>query len=298
MNEARPTGTAVAVQLPTDARELMLLAKDIATSRLIPAHFQKSPADCFMLMSFCRDKGLNFFATVGHCHVVQNRLFFDGQLCAALLNISGFLADRLNYSYERDKNGTATAVVVSARMHNETMHREARVELKKVQTANKVWETQPEQQLAYSGARQWGRRYLPEVLLGMTFDGETIDVTPTDVTNTIRNTPPLEAPTISPAMEQAARSAAMEEEIQRERKVEPVKPHAIERHGDDELAWRDWVGRLMAFVHAAASADEINDWTTENFEQLTELQKASVPMSDHTIKMVNLAIEKHIKQGT
>ena len=52
-----------------------------------------------------------------------------------------------------------------------------------MKTKNTVWTTQPEQQLAYAGARIWGRRHCPEVLMGLLFEGEQpmIDVTPAEV---------------------------------------------------------------------------------------------------------------------
>ena len=295
MNEqTRPTGTAVAVQLPSDARELMALAKDVANSRLIPQHFQKSPADCWMLMAFCRDKGLNFFATVGHCHVVQNRLFFDGQLCAALLNISGFLADRLSYDYVRDGNGIATAVVVSARLRSEATPRTVTVELAKAKTANKVWETQPEQQLCYSGARIWGRRHLPEVLLGMTFEGETIDLKPDEIiihnageAKVLRESEP-KPPTFKPFADEPEQTTHKPSAAAT---AEASEPFEITRGDDSDATWSTWAQLLMAYVRACPTVDLINEWITANAEHLAALQKYDSTKYRKLVDAVNRQME-------
>lgn len=179
MNDQTRPSVGTAIALPSDPMQLMALARELALARLIPPHFQKSPADCWLVMSFCRNRNLDFLMVVGECSVVQGRLFFSGKLTAALLNTSGYLAERLNYEYASD----GQSVMVTGRLNNETSPRTVLVKLDEVKTGNKVWTTQPEQQLAYAGARIWGRRHVPEVLMGLLFEGEQpiIDVTPTEV---------------------------------------------------------------------------------------------------------------------
>jgi hypothetical protein len=58
-------------------------------------------------------------------------------------------------------------VVVSAMVAGEKEPRSLRIEFAKVRTDNKLWVTQPDQQLSYAGARIWGRRFAPEVMLGV-----------------------------------------------------------------------------------------------------------------------------------
>jgi len=185
MNDQTRPSVGTAIALPSDPMDLMKLAERLAMARLIPPHFQKSPADCWLVMSFCRNRNLDFLMVIGEVSVVSGRLFFSGKLTAALLNTSGYLAERLNYEYDYDEDGNAKAVVVSGRLTDETTKRIVSVHIDQVKTANKVWTTQPEQQLAYAGARIWGRRHTPEILMGLLFEGEqpVIDVTPTEVKN-------------------------------------------------------------------------------------------------------------------
>ncbi len=56
---------------------------------------------------------------------------------------------------------------IGAALRGETEARTVEVVFKDARTANDVWRTQPDQQLAYHGARVWARRYMPELMLGI-----------------------------------------------------------------------------------------------------------------------------------
>ena len=124
--------------------------------------------------------------------------------------------------------------------------------------------------------------------LGMMDESEIASLTPTfdDLGHgSIRSTPTLTSESLPPSEIKQPPEAPIEK---------PVEPHEIERDGDDEAAWRAWTKTLLAHVRAAPDANTINEWTTENFEQLTELQKASVRLSAHTIDEINAEIAKHV----
>jgi hypothetical protein len=254
MNAPAAVGTAIA--LPSDPMQLMQLAERLALARLIPPHFQKSPADCWLVMSFCRNRNLDFLMVIGEVSVVSGRLFFSGKLTAALLNTSGYLAERLNYEYDRDEDGNAKAVVVTGRLTDETSPRTVSVHIDQVKTANKVWTTQPEQQLAYAGARIWGRRHTPEILMGLLFEGEQpiIDVTPTEVP---ANPPTPDDEAIAKRrQEHDTRSAAAtrREAAKRETEDKPAEPTS----GDQ------YATRWQQIMASASSADELKiAWNSE-----------------------------------
>lgn len=293
------------IQLPSDPMQLMALAKDLANARLIPTHFQKSPADCWLVMAFCRNRGLDFFMVAPECNVVKGRLFFSGKLTQALLNTSGYLAERIDFEYEG--TGDDLAVIVSGRLTSEPTPRTVRVELKKVRTENEMWRKQPEQQLAYSGARIWGRRHLPEVLMGLMFEGDVIDVTPTEIRT-------------HPAMSQDQRSTAIEQrdtnDVRHVPKVEqdavpsmdmpsPAEsentiPHAlalITGAGEAE-SWSAWAVRLMAYIRYAPSIDAINEWTTVNAGSLAKLKEYDGTKHQRLIEMIQHQIALRNENGS
>jgi len=311
--------------LPSDPMQLMVLAERLAMARLIPPHFQKSPADCWLVMSFCRSRNLDFLMVVGECSVVQGRLFFSGKLTAALLNTSGHLADRLSYDYEyNDKDKTDVyAVTVSGRLNNEATPRTIKITLNQVKTNNKVWATQPEQQLAYAGARTWGRRHAPEVLMGLLFEGEIIDATPTDAPQSFAPRLPA-TPVDMPKMSQELLTKMAGEQIERavatakypppgktydEATREdldrtsidsspPVEPCEIPLTGDDVEAWSGWAKMFMASIRSAPSADIINEWQMANADNLAAFQARSEKSYLKLVDQVKAQIEAMSEEGT
>jgi hypothetical protein len=268
------TGTAIA--LPTDASAAMQLARELAKARLVPQAFQQSPADIFMVMATTSRLGLDFFLTIGECYVVKGRLMFSGKLSSAIINSSGYLAERLAFEYSGE--GPTRKVVVSARLQNETAPRTVEVELAKVKTENAVWTTQPDQQLSYAGARIWGRRHVPEVLLGMLFEGETIDVTPTSVVTREAPAPTFadSSSTPHPSMPQDQRSTIIEQKVednkvQAETVTEEAVPFTLAR--EDGGDWRAWATLLLAYIKSAPDADTINEWCLRNDVQLSLLKQ-------------------------
>jgi hypothetical protein len=116
--------------------------------------------------------------------VIQGKLMYEGKLVAAVVNSLGNLSKRLSYHYDGD--GADRVVTVSGTLVGETDPLVVYVRLEHARTNNKVWQTQPDQQLAYHGARVWARRYMPELMLGVyapeEFDAPALrDVTPTKV---------------------------------------------------------------------------------------------------------------------
>jgi hypothetical protein len=58
-------------------------------------------------------------------------------------------------------------VRVFGRIRGEQEDRDVDVKLSDAKTDNRHWATQPDQQLAYHGARVWARRHMPELMLGV-----------------------------------------------------------------------------------------------------------------------------------
>jgi hypothetical protein len=278
------TGTAIA--LPTEALAAMQLAKELSKSKLVPSHFQNSPADIFLVMATTSRLGLDFFLTIGECQIIKGRLFFSGKLSAAIINSSGHLADRLSFEYSGE--GPTRKVKVSARLQSEAEARTVEVELAKVKTEAAVWTSQPDQQLAYSGSRIWGRRHTPEILLGMLFEGETIDVTPTSVL--VRDAPPV---SLEPA--QPERSAAVEPpQAQAETVSEQAQPFTIGCDGSD---WRTWATLLLAYVRAAPDVDTMNEWCVRNADELERLKADAPDKHKRLVELINHQIAQRQEQA-
>lgn len=156
---------AVPSLVPANLTEAIRLAELMAKSRLVPVHLQDKPADCFLVIEQSQRWGMSPFAVAQCASCIKGKLMFEGKLVAAVINAHGGLSKRLSFDYEGE--GQNRKVVVSGTLRGEAGARVVDVVLKDAATDNKVWQTQPDQQLAYHGARVWARRHMPELMLGV-----------------------------------------------------------------------------------------------------------------------------------
>jgi hypothetical protein len=151
--------------VPSNMSEAMRLAEMMATAKLVPVALQKSPADCLMVIQQAIRWEMDPFAVAQECSVIQGKLMHSGKLVAAVVNARGNLTDRLSFSYEGA--GENLTITVTGRLQGELSPRTVSVRLSEAKTNNKVWQTQPDQQLMYHGTRVWARRHMPELMLGV-----------------------------------------------------------------------------------------------------------------------------------
>ena len=150
---------------PSNMGEAMQLANMMATAKLVPPALQKSPADCLLVIEQALRWGMSPFAAAQAVSVISGKLMFEGKLVAAVINANGNLQERLSYDYAGD--GDNRAITVSGLLNGEKKPRTVDVKLKDAKTSNKVWQTQPDQQLMYHGVRVWARRHMPELMMGV-----------------------------------------------------------------------------------------------------------------------------------
>ena len=151
--------------VPSSMEQAMRLAEVMCKGKLVPQHLQGSPADCLLVIEQASRWGLSPFAVAQSTSVIQGKLMYEGKLVAAVINARGDLADKLRYEYSG--TGDKRTIRVVGRLRGEDEPRDVTVELKDARTNNRVWQTQPDQQLMYHGVRVWARRHTPELMLGV-----------------------------------------------------------------------------------------------------------------------------------
>jgi hypothetical protein len=289
-----PHQRAVSVQERQNGR--MQLATMLCRSRNIPQSLQGSPGDVYMVMEVCEDYNLNFALAVWEVSSIKGRAMFGGKLAAAMLHNSGKLATRLTYTYSGE--GPQRTVTCSAVIKGETEPRTVDARWADAKTEhNDNWKKDPDQQLAYFVARKWGRRHAPEVLLGATFEGEIIDITPNDIRGDDINVRVIvpddikaRAEALGSAREQErAEHAAIHSEAGHETETDAPEatPFAIPREGDEVRHWSSWASQLMSYVRAASTHDIVNDWTSANSAELYKLQQYDAGKYRRLIDMIN-----------
>jgi RecT family len=177
----QPPAASLGPLLPQTISEAMQLARLMSEAKVVPQHLRGAPADCFLVINQARLWRMDPFAVAQGTSFIHGRMMYEGKLVAGVVHSLGNLTGRLNYEYAG--SGDDRSITVSGTLRGEDKPRTVTVKLKDVKTTNGMWTKQPDQQLAYSGARVWARRHVPEVLLGVytpeEFDAPQMrDVTP------------------------------------------------------------------------------------------------------------------------
>jgi hypothetical protein len=191
----------VAIYLDSDIfGQLQRVAKLMSSASLAPAHLRGEGklGDCFLVAAQAFRWRMDPFSVAQHTYVLSGKLGYEGKLIAAVVNASGKLQSSLDYRYSNA--GDQRSVTVSGKLIGDAEPREVVGTVGGWKTSNEQWKKNPDQMLAYRGAREWARRYMPEAVLGVQAED---DLAPSNVT--MRDiTPP------SPSTPLAAVSAAMD----------------------------------------------------------------------------------------
>lgn len=156
--------------------QLQRIATLMANESFTPAHLKvngdktATVANCFRVSAQALRWGFDPFAVADETYVVHNRLGFQGKLVAAVVNARAGLAGRL--SYKHSGTGQDRMVTVSGTFAGETEPRTIELSVKQAATDNKMWKSDPDQKLVYSGVIKWARRHCPEVIMGVLTDDD------------------------------------------------------------------------------------------------------------------------------
>lgn len=159
--------------VPQNFDQAIRFAELMARSKMVPKHFQGKPEECLVIIEQAMRWEMSPYAVIQCASMIYDRPMYEGKLVAAVVNSRGprfGLQDRLRYRYEGQ--GPTRKIIVSGVLGR----REEAIEVvwKDAKTSNEQWTKQPDQQLAYHGARVWARRHMPELMLGV-YSAEEFD---------------------------------------------------------------------------------------------------------------------------
>lgn len=162
--------------------QIQRVAVMMSRAGLAPSHLrgEGKVADCILVVAQALRWKSDPFAVAQHTFVTQGKLGYEGKLIAAMVNSSGKLKENLNYEYSGEGDGRT--IVVSGTLKGSDVLRKIDGTVGKWKTGNEFWKKNPDQMLAYRGAREWARRHMPEVLLGVNSEDEIAPRTMVDVT--------------------------------------------------------------------------------------------------------------------
>jgi hypothetical protein len=150
--------------IPQGMDDAIRLAKAMSTIKELPKHLHDSVGTCLMVVDQALRWQMSPFAVAQESANIQGRMMYSGKLMAAAVESMG--AIRGGFDYQFEGVGDDRTITVSAVRTGETEPRQMKIRLGDVKTNNEMWKKQPDQQLVYSGSRNWARRWTPAALLG------------------------------------------------------------------------------------------------------------------------------------
>lgn len=161
--------------IPNTMAAAVEFSSRMAEAKLLPAHLQNRPADCLRVVLQAARWQMDPFAVADKTSVIGTKLMYEGQLVSAVVNSRGKLSKRLDYKYTGE--GTNRTLTVSGTLLGEIEPRTIELTHALATKINKNGQMQsnPDQQMAYIGARIWARRHMPELMLGVYTPDEISD---------------------------------------------------------------------------------------------------------------------------
>jgi len=273
--------TGASALVPRDMREAMELAKMMASTGFLARELQ-NPGGAMFVMEQAMRWSMSPFAVAMETSFIQGKPMFSGKIVAAAVVSSGAITGRLAYAYEGQ--GDNRTITVSGTVRGEAEPRTVTVRLGDARTQNKVWTSQPDQQLAYHGARVWARRHTPEVMLGVYSEEEFEPATPMPPARGptvdaaaayVRQAAPVQAEPATP-LQRLTRDATLVTDPTLDRWVMAVKRtmQALAAEGPDALgAWWMSMAEHVENVranHAADAAQHVEDEYVEALDAVAQ----------------------------
>jgi len=156
------------------------LATVMAASQFLPPHLKgktgpaETVANCYQVIVQAQRWEMDPYQVANHTFPVGGRLGFDGQLIASVVHSRSNLEGRLRCTY--DGTGDARRITITGRFKDEDQPRTIEMTVAQgkaaTQQVHRMWTSDPDQKLWYSGVLKWARRHCPEVVLGVRAEGE------------------------------------------------------------------------------------------------------------------------------
>jgi hypothetical protein len=162
MNAIVPIGSSGIV--PQGMDDAIRLAKAMSTIPELPKHLHDSVGTCLMVVDQAMRWRMSPFAVAQHSFNIGGKMGYEGKIMAAAVESTGAIVGGFDYKWAGA--GDDRTITVSATRAGESEPRTMTIRLGDVKTTNEMWKKQPDQQLVYSGCRNWARRWTPAALLG------------------------------------------------------------------------------------------------------------------------------------
>jgi hypothetical protein len=260
-----------------DTRADLELARAFSEAKMVPEQYKKSPGDCYIAIKLAQRFKMDPWSVMQEMYIIQGKPMMSGKLATAILNNS--LADPLRPAYTGD--GDERTITLTGKPEGDATPLSVTLKVKDAKTNNEQWKRNPDQMLMYAGARMWGRRYTPDILLGIVFDDEEIPVNP--ITTAPRT--PITAPATQakPDIIDQLTGEVIEGPV-----ALPMTPN--------EKPY-DWGVRFVAAFRTSPDIDAVDQWLATNADTLASFEKSAPKVHGNLTKAVNEFKMELLNQG-
>ncbi|WP_173386547.1 hypothetical protein [Ruminococcus flavefaciens] len=171
---AKPTGGFI-----ESFRESYKLASVLAKSSLVPQQYQGKTEDCALAIDMAERMGVSPLMVMQSLYVVKGKPSWSGQACMSFIKAKYGDAQPV-YTGQRGTDTRGCFVRVIKPDGEVIEGTEVTIAMAKSEgwMSNSKWKNMPEQMLAYRAAAFFARVYCPEILMGVSVEGEVEDMQP------------------------------------------------------------------------------------------------------------------------
>jgi hypothetical protein len=139
----------------------------------IPSYLHGNAPDCMAITMQALQWGMNPFSVAQKSYKIKDVIAYEAQLIAAVINTRADLKRRPQISFEGE--GDLRQCTVVFEFNDGAVQIYVSPPVSKITPKNSpLWKTDPDQQLSYYSIRAGGRRYCPEVILGV-YDRDEVE---------------------------------------------------------------------------------------------------------------------------
>jgi hypothetical protein len=163
--------------VPKTFGQLMKLAEIFSKSKMVPAHFQGQPQNCFVALQMAYRMELDPMVALQNIYVVSGKPGLSSQLIISLINRSGKLKSPLKFRVE-GKGETLAVTAYGLLQDGDEVSFTVPWSMVKAENwdKNPKYKSMPEVMMRYRAAAFLARFTFPEVIIGMHSVEEIEDV--------------------------------------------------------------------------------------------------------------------------
>ena len=169
-----PAGTSLA---PQNLGEVMRFSEVMSNADIaLPKHLRGNQGACLAVAMQAMNWQMSPFAVAQKTYLVNAQIAYEAQIIAAVINTRSGLKRRLEVKYTG--KGASRQCIITGEFEDGSVHVYESPEVGTINPKNSpLWKSDPDQQLAYYSIRSFGRRYCPEVILGV-YDRDEVAAMP------------------------------------------------------------------------------------------------------------------------